>query len=152
VAYSFLTGTSWQQDIRDVCFGVSDKDVTNALLDGDLYAPESEDAIKALILEWNSLKTTFATEFKRATVYHIASKVCIYLKGKLKKTESIGGGDYQYSMQNIDWDSESAKNMNRCMEYLEKIVPGIKEELVFIDIISRTPPMFEEIEINTLET
>jgi len=146
MAYSFLTG-SWQQDIRDICFGVSDKDVTTALLDGDLYAPESEDAIKGLIPDWNSLKTTFATEFKRATVYHVASKVCAYLKGKLKQTESIGGGDYQYSIQNIDWNLESAKTMNMCMTYLAKIDPDVKEELIFIDIVSRTPPMFEEIEI-----
>jgi hypothetical protein len=146
MALSFLTG-SWQQDVRDICFGVSDKDVFTALLDGDLYGPESEDAIKELIPDWEALKIEFATEFKRATVYHVASKVCNYLKGKLKQSESIGGGDYQYSIQNIDWGLESAKTMNMCMTYLAKIDPDVKEELTFIEIVPRTPPMFEEIEL-----
>jgi hypothetical protein len=144
MAFDFLTG-SWQDSVRSICGGVSTIDIPNTILEDDLYATESEDHVKRMIPDWNAIKVTKAMELRRATVYHIAAKVCEYLAKKLKQLESIG--DFRLGLQKINWDQEQSKNLERHYAYLELAKEGTVSVLTPIDISSRTPAIYEEFEI-----
>jgi hypothetical protein len=148
MAYPEFLTTGWQDNVRGACGGVSAIDVPDALLALDLYGPDSEDAIKALISTWATLKSTpaHATNFNRAAARHLAAKVCVYLQVKLVETEKTGG-DYSYTLQKIDWKKLETDNLARFYEYIALISPSAVENLTYIDVASHEPPIYEEIEV-----
>lgn len=145
--FSFLTG-SWQDTVRNICGGKSANDVPNLLLEDDLMATESEDCIKRASPDWQTINVTKATEYRRAAIFHIASKVCLYLAKKLARSETIG--DYRYDSQDIKWQDEANKHLNQYLKYLGLADPSSVEELNIIDISSAVPEMYEEIESEEL--
>jgi hypothetical protein len=146
VAYSFLLNT-WKPSVRYACGGVSITDVPDELLDDDLYAVESEDFIKAKIPTWSTLILTYAKEFKRAAICHVAGKVCEYLIRKLNQSEGHGSGDFQFQRQQLKLEELAARNLNQCYQNLELAKPGTMLTLTVIDVVSHTPEVYEEIAI-----
>jgi hypothetical protein len=152
MAYPEFLATGWQDNVRAACGGVSIIDVPDALLALDLYGQETEDAIKKLLPTWATLKATpaHATNFNRASVRHVAAKVCIYLKVKLPETEKIGA-DYSYTLQKVDWDKLEADNLAKCYEYLGLIDPACVEDLTYIDVAQRDPAFFDGLVVEEIE-
>jgi hypothetical protein len=142
MAYSFLL-TTWKDSVRRLCGGVSSADVPDTLLDDDLYGPDSEDQIKALITDWDTINKP--TELKRAAIYHVASKVCSYLLKKLFQSETIF--DYRYELQKIDWAQERNENLAYFYYWLEKAKPGTVTTLTMIDVIPRSEPIYDDLEV-----
>ena len=142
----FLTG-AWQESVRRVCGGASVTDVPDALLADDMYGPDSEDFIKDKIPTWATLKTTYAVQFRRATIYHIAQKVDGYLQKKFKQSETFGRGEYGYSLPNIDWVQEGWNHLEKCLYWLKEIDSTCVADLITIDLVSPATAMYEEMEI-----
>lgn len=143
MAYDFLL-TGWENNVRGVCGGVSSTDVPDSLLALDAYGTASEDLIKELVSTWETLKVTLPSTFNRAAYYHVASKVCSYLKVKLLGSEKIGA-DYSYTLQKIDWDKLAMEALAMFYHYLGLIDPECVETLTVIDIAERTPPVYGEL-------
>jgi hypothetical protein len=146
MAYPEFLTIGWQDNVRGACGGISAIDVPDALLALDIYAPDTEDAIKALVPSWSTLKTANATNFNRAAIRHLAAKVCVYLKVKLLESEKIGA-DYSYTLQKVDWDALERSNLAKCSEYLGVIDPTCLEELTMIDVASRVPAYYDTLEV-----
>jgi hypothetical protein len=144
MAYDFLTST-WKDSVRRRCGGVSTADVPDTLLDDDLYAVSTEDWIKSKITNWETIKSTKAKELNRAAIYHVASKVCEYLLKKLFQSETIFG--YNYALQKIDWAQEAIDNLGLCYDNMNLAKPATIETMTMIDVISRSEPLYEEMEI-----
>ena len=144
MAYDFLL-TTWKDSIRRICGGVSASDVPDTLLDDDLYAVATEDWIKQKITNWVEVKIAKPTELNRAAMYHVASKVCEYLLKKLFQSEKIF--DYSYELQKIDWAQEATNNMSLCYDNMNLAKSGTIASLTMIDVISRSEPIYEELEV-----
>ena len=144
MAFDFLL-TTWKDSVRRVCGGVSSSDVPDTLLDDDLYAIASEDWIKAKITDWATVKLTKSKELNRAAIHHVASKVCEYLLKKLFQSEKIF--DYSYQLQKIDWTQEATNNMSLCYDNMNLVKSGTIVSITMIDVISRSEPIYEELEV-----
>jgi hypothetical protein len=144
MAYDFLL-TTWKDSVRRVCGGVSSSDVPDTLLDDDLYAIATEDWIKEKITDWATVKVTKAKELNRAAIYHVASKICEYLVKKLFQSENIF--DYSYELQKIDWEQEAKNNLAFCYDNMNLAKPDIISGLTMIDVIERSEPLYEELEV-----
>ena len=144
MAYDFLL-TTWKDSVRRVCGGVSSSDVPDTLLDDDLYAIASEDWIKRKITDWSTVKVAKAKELNRAAIYHVASKVCEFLLKKLFQSEKIF--DYSYELQKIDWAQEATNNMGLCYDNMNLAKAGTIVSMTMIDVISRSEPLYEELEV-----
>jgi hypothetical protein len=144
MAYDLLL-TTWKDSVRRICGGVSSSDVPDTLLDDDLYAAASEDWIKRKITDWSTVKVTKSKELNRAAIYHVASKVCEYLVKKLFQSEKIF--DYSYELQKIDWAQEAINNLGLCYDNMDLAKPGTIVSMTMIDVISRSEPIYEELEV-----
>jgi len=144
MAYDFLL-TTWKDSVRRICGGVSSSDVPDTLLDDDLYATASEDWIKRKITDWSTVKVTKSKELYRAAIYHVASKVCEYLVKKLFQSEKIF--DYSYELQKIDWAQEAINNLGLCYDNMNLAKLGAIVSMTMIDVISRSEPIYEELEV-----
>jgi len=144
MAYDFLL-TTWKDSVRRVCGGVSASDVPDTLLDDDLYATATEDWIKAKITDWETVKVTKAKELNRAAIFHVASKVCEYLLKKLFQSENIF--DYSYELRKIDWEQEGKNNLASCYDNMNLAKPATIGSMTMIDVIERSEPIYEELEV-----
>jgi hypothetical protein len=86
-----------------------------------------------------------ASELYRATVFHIASKVCRVLEKTQAQRVSIGGYLSQ-ELQQIDWIQEENRNINSCWASMELAKSGVTPAMTVIDISAPSTPMFGDLE------
>jgi hypothetical protein len=107
---------------------------------------ESEDFVKQKITDWASLLPAKASELHRATVFHLAAKVCALLAKKQPKRVTTAGGYYTRELQQIDWEQEERKNLNFCYQQMDLAKPGVMQTVTVIVISAPSTPMFTELD------
>ena len=147
MAYSFLL-TGWYANVRQLLGGNVDSQFPDATLDLDIYGPAAEDTIKRMAPDWvNDLLVPDAPKwFNRAATYLVASRCCSAVATSDKQSETIGA-DYRYTKADFDWEALGLKLYALFLEMLNIASPGAVEDMPYMDKITHTPPLYEELEI-----
>lgn len=104
-----LTDIDYRDEVREH-LGIDITVVSDDAIDRDSVYGQAIRDMKVQVPDWDSLTGDDILRLRSAVIYLICSILCPRMKRLQPKGEVVG--DYEYTLENTDWEAEAGKYMS----------------------------------------